>query len=356
MTSLPNEVSRALVDAVQALCQSRSHVILVSRPSISSALPRLLANELEGLAPVKLIDVDARAQIGTIESVLAGFEAGLVLLISDALSLDPAVLRRVGELSSRPGSGLRVVLFADRSAAEVRDPAAELVQALGVGAEKIEIREPKPLLVASTPRPASANPPVVPASGAKRPRPIAVRSASAARQRARRRQARDRMRWLPLALLVPLAVLLSIGSLRVSSLSLPGPEPVEARALPAVATRPTPRPTRLAHLARPRPPEPPLPIVEEIDLDTAPEALPVTEPVTIPTPEPEPVTPPMIPINLNAHPWAEIEIDGVAVGPTPIARWPLAAGRHSVRAAFPDGLVVERRIRVDSIQNRFRIQ
>jgi hypothetical protein len=64
----------------------------------------------------------------------------------------------------------------------------------------------------------------------------------------------------------------------------------------------------------------------------------------------------MVPVNLNAYPWAEIEVDGVALGPTPIADWPLAPGRHQLRASFPDGRVVERTLRVDAIQNHFRIQ
>jgi hypothetical protein len=61
-------------------------------------------------------------------------------------------------------------------------------------------------------------------------------------------------------------------------------------------------------------------------------------------------------VNLNASPWAEIAVDGRPVGPTPIADLSVAPGVRRIRATFPDGRVVERDLRVDELQNRFRIE
>jgi hypothetical protein len=68
-------------------------------------------------------------------------------------------------------------------------------------------------------------------------------------------------------------------------------------------------------------------------------------------PEPAPIT-----VSFNAAPWADLEIDGRDVGPTPIGDLSLTPGRHHLRATFPDGRVVERSLRIDSLQNRFRIE
>jgi hypothetical protein len=54
-------------------------------------------------------------------------------------------------------------------------------------------------------------------------------------------------------------------------------------------------------------------------------------------------------VNLNASPWARIEVDGQPVGVTPLANLPLAPGPHRFRARFPDGRVLER---VEQIETR----
>ncbi len=61
------------------------------------------------------------------------------------------------------------------------------------------------------------------------------------------------------------------------------------------------------------------------------------------TPEPE-----RVPVNINARPWAVIEVDGVEVGVTPLARVRLAEGPREIRARMPDGRVVERVVEVDA--------
>ena len=51
-------------------------------------------------------------------------------------------------------------------------------------------------------------------------------------------------------------------------------------------------------------------------------------------------------LNVNATPWATIEIDGETVGETPLGELPIAAGSHELRATLPDGTVLERTIEV----------
>jgi hypothetical protein len=86
----------------------------------------------------------------------------------------------------------------------------------------------------------------------------------------------------------------------------------------------------------------------------APAAAPgVRTPVPIDAPEtaipPEPST---VSVQVNASPWANIEVDGVDLGPTPIAGIPLLAGPHQFRARMPDGRVLERDVEVTP-ENRF---
>ena len=54
--------------------------------------------------------------------------------------------------------------------------------------------------------------------------------------------------------------------------------------------------------------------------------------------------PPAAPIriNVNARPWARIELDGVDLGLTPLGGVPVAPGSHRFRATMPDGSVLER--------------
>ncbi len=68
--------------------------------------------------------------------------------------------------------------------------------------------------------------------------------------------------------------------------------------------------------------------------------------------DPSPLAATTLSVQVNARPWADIEVDGVALGPTPIAGIPLLAGRHHFRARMPDGRVLERDVDV-SAENRF---
>jgi MSHA biogenesis protein MshM len=53
-------------------------------------------------------------------------------------------------------------------------------------------------------------------------------------------------------------------------------------------------------------------------------------------------------VNLNAVPWARVEIDGIDVGETPLAGVPLRPGPHAFRAHLPDGRIVERTVEIDA--------
>ena len=57
-------------------------------------------------------------------------------------------------------------------------------------------------------------------------------------------------------------------------------------------------------------------------------------------------------VQINASPWANIEVDGIDLGATPLANIPLFAGAHSFRARMPDGRVIERTVEIDA-ERRF---
>ncbi len=65
---------------------------------------------------------------------------------------------------------------------------------------------------------------------------------------------------------------------------------------------------------------------------TAPIELPVEiEPEPAPPPEPEPQGPPMGRLTVNAIPFAQVEVDGVRLGDTPLVNMEIEAGPHTVR-------------------------
>ncbi len=74
--------------------------------------------------------------------------------------------------------------------------------------------------------------------------------------------------------------------------------------------------------------------------------------------EPPAVEPPLgeafgpLAVQINASPWANIEVDGIDLGATPLANIPLFAGAHSFRARMPDGRVIERTVEIDA-ERRF---
>jgi hypothetical protein len=72
-------------------------------------------------------------------------------------------------------------------------------------------------------------------------------------------------------------------------------------------------------------------------------------PVSSAAPVPTAPTAPPVRVQVNARPWAMIQVDGVEVGATPLNHM-LAPGVHEFEATFPDGSVVKRRIAVGPTQ------
>jgi len=57
-------------------------------------------------------------------------------------------------------------------------------------------------------------------------------------------------------------------------------------------------------------------------------------------------------VQVNASPWANVEIDGIDLGATPLANIPLFGGEHSFRVKMPDGRMIDRIIEIDA-ERRF---
>lgn len=63
---------------------------------------------------------------------------------------------------------------------------------------------------------------------------------------------------------------------------------------------------------------------------------------------------PKVQVSINADPWARVHVDGEDVGVTPMADLELAPGLHRFRVEFPDGRVIERTLRVDTLRAAFQ--
>jgi hypothetical protein len=82
-------------------------------------------------------------------------------------------------------------------------------------------------------------------------------------------------------------------------------------------------------------------------------------PVGLAPPQPEKPRTPVatvrtISVNLNADPWAYVELDGRSIGSTPLADVPISLGPHRVVLRFPDGLVLERTVKIDAFSRYLR--
>ena len=94
--------------------------------------------------------------------------------------------------------------------------------------------------------------------------------------------------------------------------------------------------------------DPPAPAGEAMPPETAPaEPAAAAEPIADVAPPPAPLPAGTLAVNVNASPWARVEIDGVEVGETPLAGIPLRPGPHTFRATLPDGRVLERTVEID---------
>ena len=250
-------------------------------------------------------------------------------------------------------------------------------------------REPAEPVEPAAPRePEPEPPPVVEL------RPPRLAHAPLERRRYFGRRKRPRVRLALTALLLGLAAGLWFATQRepdVASLPQPAPPSEPPRAETAPAPAPEPAPAPIAD-------EPPLPepepaaevaAAEEVEVEPAgppapvespAEAAPAPEPAPAPEAEPEeaavaalppskpsvpliPVearppteaplaaldTPPLAPpppgprLSVSSEPWAEIELDGKAMGETPLGELPISPGSHVVRAKLADGRVLEHR-------------
>jgi hypothetical protein len=76
----------------------------------------------------------------------------------------------------------------------------------------------------------------------------------------------------------------------------------------------------------------------------------IAEPPAVEPPSAETLGP--LAVQINASPWANVEIDGIDLGVTPLANIPLFAGAHAFRVRMPDGRVIERTVEIDA-ERRF---
>jgi type II secretory pathway predicted ATPase ExeA len=123
----------------------------------------------------------------------------------------------------------------------------------------------------------------------------------------------------------------------------PTPAPL-AEAVPAQSPGSVPEPEPAPAAATAPADEPPAAVALAAAPEVAP-APPAEEPAAPPPPAPQLAPPPSGPrLNVNAEPWAAIQLDGRPVGETPIGELPVAPGPHRVSATLPDGRVLEREI------------
>jgi hypothetical protein len=363
----PSATAAALSDLERALHRDRAHVVLALSPGAEKALllralperlpacvrvlhvPATAIREGELCARV-LIELgqqpglDAEARLLGLVHDLASEGSALVLLIADAGSVPPTALRRLGRLAAAARPGLRLALVVEVEAGSQGDAVAEVVAALGVGAEKVVIETPaerfEPAAYARAPLERSG----LSRDAGDRPSEGAL---AAIRSPRRATSASRAARWRPHAIV---ALGIALAFLGVDRLAVPmalpevEPGPVAERSEPIQAREPAAVP--LAHAVAARPVREPA-----RDLDPKPE--PVKRAATErKAAAPAPV--PSIPVSLNARPWARIEVDGRDVGITPLADLPIAPGPHQFRAHLPDGRVVERTVHVDAYRDHIR--
>ncbi len=78
-----------------------------------------------------------------------------------------------------------------------------------------------------------------------------------------------------------------------------------------------------------------------------------TSQATRPKPRQMPVQPPAVEeaqgfVTVNANPYGEVYIDGVDAGPTPVVKWPLKPGRHTIRIQREGYKTVNDAVQVDA--------
>jgi len=381
------EVEATIGDLERALCRDRSHAVVAIPPgSRGTLLLRVLEKRLAGSLPVVQVAAPAaghgeicarilaelRQEPGhDAEERLLGFVrelakrgSALVLLIGGAGGMQAQTLGCFGRLAAASKSGLRLVLVVEVEPRSEGNAIAELVAALGVGAEKVVLRtrverdeaeacEAAPRVPSELPGnriPQATEPAPGPPGleeGGSQPRSLAegIRAAGLLRHVSQAR------RW-------PLFATAAVGI----ALALLG---AQLRSAPTLPREALPEPVRSAEPGEPvRPPVPaavrPVPSRAEAEPagpgDDPPRspggagseagARPTAKRSAKPTAAVR-----TIPVSLNAQPWARIEVDGREVGITPLADLPMAPGLHRFRAHLADGRVVERTMEIDAYRN-----
>ncbi|HSD26047.1 MAG TPA: serine/threonine-protein kinase [Vicinamibacteria bacterium] len=168
-----------------------------------------------------------------------------------------------------------------------------------------------------------------------------------------------RARWPRVAIVLTLAAL---GVTAAVSLRMQGPAPPSAPQPTPVGGRnsaetiaPSPKP--LAHAPAPSPPlrsapiaAGPSPATPLVTPSPAPSPPPTPEPAVpaLAAPPPTPAPPPQADgaLLVVARPWADVSVDGVPRGQTPLARIPLRPGPHAVLLTHPDYQPYPRRVTI----------
>jgi serine/threonine-protein kinase len=124
----------------------------------------------------------------------------------------------------------------------------------------------------------------------------------------------------------------------------------ETASPPTEATTPVPTPSPRSREA-PVPTRPTAPVALPTSTPTPapPPRTPdpsVVEPKAAPTPTPSPKPEPEGALLVVARPWADVSVDGVPRGQTPLARIPLAAGPHAILLTHPDYQPYRRRVTI----------
>ena len=268
-----------------------------------------------------------------------GIPPALIPVLHKALAKDPAqryasahemavALREARDADAAAGTDATIVLAPTTKASAVRaqDTAPPL--------QPTEMR---------TPRPSPPPPPPPRAARPPQPPPPAPR--------------RDEPRGLPLPLLVGVGLagtVLLAGALFLFTRSpetptasvtttLPAPPPTFVEPSPVPVVEPSLAPSTLAPTSAPTTP-PPATLRPQVTL--APVVPPTTRPaqVVVPVTRPPAPTPPPTTLSgvaegtvrIRVLPWAEVEIDGVYKGTTPLRPLSLPAGTHTLRFTHPD--------------------
>jgi serine/threonine-protein kinase len=160
--------------------------------------------------------------------------------------------------------------------------------------------------------------------------------------------------WLVVSRLRPRPDLADATTSTLST-SLPTPGPTAPSQIPT----PLPTPTRSAPTPRPEPTATPVPTPEP-----TPEPTPQPTPSAPPTPSSRPTaivvpsrppTPSLAPapasLQFRVRPWAEVRVDGKAVGTTPFPPLTLGAGVHTIEFVHPDYKPVRRKVTLEPGQS-----